>query len=96
MRFNSIDQLINTVRIAEKSKFRIWNYEVEQTLLNKKGLLEFIDIIDQYPTENLLNGQVYHDKSKAFISVTVEPIKTTFIMSYYWGYYDSLIFPAYK
>jgi len=75
----------------------MWKYEVSEAALKEKGLLDFIKNIDDYPIEKLISGQAYHNKNKKLISITVKPIKTTFIMPYYRNSREgTLIFPGFK
>lgn len=72
----------------------MWKYEASEAALKEKGLLNFIENIDDYPIEKLISGQAYHNKSKKLISITVKPIKTTFIIPYYRNSIEgTLIFP---
>lgn len=75
----------------------MWKYEVAETVLKEKGLLSFIKNIDDYPIAKLRSGQAYHNKNKKLISITVKPIKTTFIVPYYRHSGEgTLIFPGLK
>ena len=75
----------------------LWKYEVSEAVLNEKSLLDFISVIDSYPIKDLISGQAYHNKNKKLISITVKPIKTTFIAPYYmYSVEGTKLFPAYK
>lgn len=61
------------------------------------SLPDFVENIDNYPIKDLISGQAYHNKNKKLISITVKPIKTTFIVPYYMSSAEgTLLFPAYR
>jgi hypothetical protein len=79
------------------NKYHLWKYEVSEEVLNDKSLPDFISEIDNYPIENLISGKVYHNKRKKLISITVKPIKTTFILPYCRQAQEKTqLFPSYK
>lgn len=79
------------------NSYSLWKYEVSEQALKEKSLPDFIKNIDKYPIEDLISGQAYHNKNKKLISITVKPIKTTFIVPYYRSSIEgTLLFPSYK
>ena len=79
------------------NEYSLWKYEVSEAALKQKNLPDFIEKIDRFPIEDLISGQAYHNKSKKLLSITVKPIKTTFIVPYYMSSIEgTLLFPSYK
>lgn len=77
--------------------YSLWKYEVSEAAIKINGLPDFIETIDSYPIVNLISGQAYHNKNKKLISITVKPIKTTFILPYNNRSKEgTLIFPSIK
>lgn len=78
------------------NEYSLWKYEVSEVALEEKNLLVFINAIDKYPIEKLISGQPYHNRDKTLISITVKPIKTTFIIPYRKTVEGSMLFPCLK
>lgn len=77
--------------------YKLWRYEVSEAALKEKSLPDFIEQIDKYPIEDLISGQAYHNKNKKLLSITVKPIKTTFVVLYYMSSIEgTLLFPGFK
>ena len=85
--------LLKSYRIVANSH-SLWKYEVSEAALEETSLPCFIEQIDSYPIEKLISGQAYHNFGKKLISITVKPIKTTFIVPYNRNSKEgSLLFP---
>lgn len=89
-------QITNDYRVLI-NQYSLWKYEISEAALKERSLLDFIENIDNYPIKDLISGQAYHNKNKKLLSITVKPIKTTFIVPYYmYSVEGTMLFPAYK
>jgi len=91
---NNNCMLLKNYRISVNS-YSLWKYEVSEAAFKETSLPYFIEHIDDYPIDKLISGQAYHNYGKKLISITVKPIKTTFIVPYHTHSKEgSLLFPG--